>query len=81
MPHGYLNFPGLCRSAPQALAAGRPLLLAAQRTREVRDDLTLEQMLDMIIAIASIQGESDYLEPILQTALDGLRPTADAHSR
>ena len=20
MPHGYLNFPGLCRSAPQALA-------------------------------------------------------------
>jgi hypothetical protein len=20
MPHGFLNFPGLCRSAPQALA-------------------------------------------------------------
>lgn len=71
----------LSENRDRVLAAGRPLLLAAQRTREVRDDLTLEQMLDMIIAIGSIQGESDYLEPILQTALDGLRPTADAHAR
>ena len=27
----------------------------------------------MIVAIASIHGESDYVEPILQAALDGLR--------
>jgi hypothetical protein len=28
----------------------------------------------MIVAIASIHGGADYLEPILQAALDGLRP-------
>ncbi len=55
-------------------AAGRPLLVAAQHHRRVRDDLTLEQILDMIIAVARIHGETRYLEPILQTALDGLRP-------
>ena len=56
------------------LAAGQPLLLAAQHTDEARGDLTLEQILDMVIAIAKIDGESDYLQPILQTTLDGLRP-------
>jgi AcrR family transcriptional regulator len=64
----------------RVLAAGRPLLLAAQRSHEVRDDLTLEQILDMVIAIARIDGESDYLEPILKTTLDGLCPASDAPS-
>jgi AcrR family transcriptional regulator len=64
----------------RVLAAGRPLLLAAQRSHEVRDDLTLEQILDMVIAIARIDGESDYLEPILKTTLDGLRCASDASS-
>ncbi|HJY93374.1 MAG TPA: TetR/AcrR family transcriptional regulator [Streptosporangiaceae bacterium] len=58
-------------------AAGRPLLAAAQHAHEVRDDLTLEQILDMIVAIATIHGETGYTEPILQTAIDGLRPPAD----
>jgi AcrR family transcriptional regulator len=58
----------------RVLAAGRPLLAAAQRSREVRDDLTLDQILDMIGAVATIGGGPDYLEPILQAALDGLRP-------
>ena len=39
------------------LAAGRPLLAAAQRAHEVRGDLTLEQILDMIVAIATIHGD------------------------
>ena len=39
-------------SRARVLAAGRPLLVAAQRAEEVRDDLTLEQILDMIVAIA-----------------------------
>ena len=59
------------------VAAGRPLLAAAQRAHEVRDDLALEQVLDMVIAIAAIHGDTRYLKPILQTALDGLRPQAD----
>jgi AcrR family transcriptional regulator len=62
----------------RVIAAGRPLLAAAQHAHEVRDDLTLEQILDMIVAIATIHGETGYTEPILQTVLDGLRPPADA---
>jgi hypothetical protein len=64
----------------RVLAAARPLLVAARRGHEIRDDLELEQILDMVIAIATIQGEPDYLEPILRAALDGLRPRAAATS-
>jgi AcrR family transcriptional regulator len=60
----------------RVIAAGRPLLAAAQQTREVRDDLTLEQILDMIVAIATIHGDAGYKGPILDTALDGLRRAA-----
>lgn len=64
-------------SRTRVLAAGRPLLVAAQRTREVRDDVSLEQMLDMIVAIAKIPGDPEYIEPILQSALDGFRISSD----
>ena len=56
------------------LAAGRPLLGPRGYAGEIRADLTLEQVLDMVIALATIRGESGYVKPILQTALDGLRP-------
>ena len=62
----------------RVIAAGRPLLAAAQHAGEVRDDLTLEQILDMIVAIAAIHGGTGYTEPILQTVLDGLHPPAEA---
>jgi AcrR family transcriptional regulator len=67
--------PVMGESRLRVVAAGRPLFRAAQRTHEVRADLTLEQILDMIVAIASIHGESNYLEPILQAALDGVSST------
>jgi AcrR family transcriptional regulator len=67
--------PFLNEGRSRVLAAGRPLLLAAQASHEVRDELTLEQILDMIIAIAKIDGDAAYLQPILQTALNGLRPS------
>jgi AcrR family transcriptional regulator len=60
-------------SRARGLAAGRPLLAAAVRAHEVRDDLTIEQILDMVIAIATISGDTPYLEPILRAALNGLR--------
>ncbi len=63
-------------SRARVLAAGRPLLLAAQQSREVREHLTLEQVLDMVIAVSAIRGEPGYLEPILQAALDGIRRPA-----
>ena len=55
------------------IAAGRPLPAAAQHANELRDDLSLEQILDMIHAIATIHGDTRYVEPILRTALEGLR--------
>jgi AcrR family transcriptional regulator len=58
----------------RVLGAGRPLLLAAQASGETRSTLTLEQILDMVAAIAKIAGDAGYREPILQAALDSLRP-------
>jgi AcrR family transcriptional regulator len=54
------------------LAAGRPLLEAAQQSGEVRGDLTLEQIFDMVVALATIPAPADYVDPILHTALNGL---------
>ncbi len=74
LTHVDSNNPVFNENRTRVLAAGRPLLVSAQRTGETRDDLTLEQVLDMIIAVATIHGDTRYLEPILQTTLDGLRP-------
>jgi AcrR family transcriptional regulator len=62
----------------RVLEAGRPLLLAARASGETRGDLTLEQILDMVAAIAKIPGDTSYREPILQAALDSLQPINDA---
>jgi AcrR family transcriptional regulator len=69
--------PLLGEGRARVLAAGRPLLEAAQRANEVRVELTLEQITDMVVAIARIHGDFRYLEPILQAALDGLRPPSE----
>jgi AcrR family transcriptional regulator len=61
----------------RVLDASRPLLRAAQDSGEVRADLTLEQILDMVAAIAKIPGAAGYREPILHAALDALRPRND----
>jgi len=72
--------PLLGEGRARVLAAGRPLLEAAQRAHEVRNDLALEQITDIVVAIAKIQGDSTYLEPILQASLDGLWPPTAAES-
>ena len=58
----------------QVIAAGRPLLAAAQHAHDIRGDITIEQILDLIHAIAAIHGDGGYTQPIFQVALDGLRP-------
>jgi AcrR family transcriptional regulator len=60
----------------RVLSASRPLLRAAQRSGEIRTDLTLEQILDMVAAVAKIPGDAGYREPILRAALDALRPAS-----
>jgi AcrR family transcriptional regulator len=57
----------------RVIAAGAPLLDAAQRSGEIRPNLSIEQILDMVHAIATIQADATYVEPILRAALDGLR--------
>jgi hypothetical protein len=61
---------------PRVLAAGGPLMRAAQESGEARADLSLEQVLDLVGAVAKIPGETGHVEPILQAALDALRPVA-----
>jgi AcrR family transcriptional regulator len=62
----------------RVLDAGGPLLLAARKSGEIRGDLTLAQILDMVAAIAKIPADTSYREPILQAAIDSLRPIKDA---
>ncbi|MEU4656079.1 hypothetical protein AB0G32_19380 [Streptomyces sp. NPDC023723] len=59
----------------RALEAGRPLLAAAQEAGQIRDDLTLEQIFDLIVAIAKVNEDPGYLGPLFETVLDGLRRT------
>lgn len=70
------GFRSSTKNRARVLEAGEPLLGAAQRSPEVCDDLTLEQILDPTIAIAKVHGHAAYVEPILKTALAGLRPSA-----
>jgi AcrR family transcriptional regulator len=65
----------------RVLNTARPLLLAAQASGKTRSDLTPEQILDMVAAIAKIPGDASYREPILQAALDSLQPIKDAPTR
>lgn len=76
----------LARSGPDApvfgagyarvINAGQPLLDAARESGEIRGDLTLEQILDMLVAIAKIPGDAGYRAPILETALAAIRKPA-----
>jgi AcrR family transcriptional regulator len=75
LAHSEEDNPFFNDSRSRVLAAGQPLLAAAQAAHEVRTDLTIEQVLEMIAAIAHIHRAPEYLDPILQTALDGLHPS------
>lgn len=61
-------------SRDRVLAAGAPLLEAAQRAGEVRPELTLDQVLDLVLAVTTIPGDRAYVDPLVQAALHGLRP-------
>lgn len=73
LKHAGRDDPAIPSHRARALAAGRPLLAAAQDAGEIRGDLSLEQVFDMIVAIATINAAPEYLEPIIETMLDGLR--------
>jgi AcrR family transcriptional regulator len=54
------------------LAAGQPLLSAAQDAHQIDSGLDLDQILDLVVAIAKIPGTREYRQPILDAALAGL---------
>ena len=62
----------LSESKAAIFAVGRPLVAAAQEAGTVRADLTLDQVLHLIVAVAGIPAPDDVVRPILRAALDGL---------
>jgi AcrR family transcriptional regulator len=74
LKHTDSNDPVFGGGRARVIAAGQPLLAAAQHAQEIRGDLALEQILDLIHAIATVNGDAGYTQPMLQAALDGLRP-------
>jgi len=76
--------PVFAGSRSRVADAGRPLLRAAQQAHEIRQDLDINQILDLVHAVASIDATTSHVQPILQAALDGLRLRAsqgDDHNR
>lgn len=78
LQHSRADDPVFGAGYTRVLNAGRPLLTAARRSGEVQFDLTLEQILDMLAAVAKIPGTASYRAPILQAALQALRTTNHA---
>jgi AcrR family transcriptional regulator len=72
LKHSGGSAPVMGESRARVMATARPLLAAAQQAHEIREDLSLEQVLDLVVAVASIPGQPGYLDPILQAALAGL---------
>ncbi len=60
-------------SRQRVLAAGEPLLIAAQHANQIRSDITLEQTLDLVLAVVRLDRQPEDMKPILAVALDGLR--------
>lgn len=58
------------------LAAGQPLLSTAQDAHQITGDLDLDQILDLVVAIAKIPGTPEYRQPMLDAALAGLHRRA-----
>jgi AcrR family transcriptional regulator len=61
------------QSRGRMLEAARPLFAAARDAHEIADDLDLDQILDLVVAVAKIPGTPEYRGPILETALTALR--------
>jgi AcrR family transcriptional regulator len=74
LEHAGADSPVFGAGRPRVTAAGAPLLAAAKASGEIRQDLTLDQILDLVGAIAKVEGDSRYVEPILRAAFDGLAP-------
>ncbi|GJF26830.1 MULTISPECIES: TetR/AcrR family transcriptional regulator [Streptomyces] len=66
--------PILRASRSRTIAAGEPLFRAAQRSGEVRDDVSLGQILDGLVALAGIDNGPDFPGALIRILLAGLHP-------
>jgi AcrR family transcriptional regulator len=79
LAHELLNYMDQDASLFQAsraslFAAGEPLLERAQQAGVVRQDVTIAELIQMVVGIAKIPaGDPSQTERILRIALDGLR--------
>ena len=63
----------LSESRSRVIAAGQPLLAAAQRSGEVRDDVALGPVLDAVVALERLEGAPAARVTMVQVLFDGLR--------
>jgi len=84
LAHELLNYldqdaPLFHTSRASLYAAGEPLLKRAQQAGAVRPDVTIADVIQMVVGIAKLPaGNSAQVEHILRIALDGLRYNAGA---
>lgn len=71
--HTDVTDPVFTSSRERALAAARPLFEAACDEREIHSGLSLDQVLDLVLAASTVPGTRTYVDPILQAVLTGLR--------
>jgi AcrR family transcriptional regulator len=65
--------PVLKESRSRTIAAGEPLFVAAQRSGEVRDDVSLGQILDALVALGRVNDDSAFPGAMVRVVFDGLR--------
>jgi AcrR family transcriptional regulator len=66
----------VCRAS--LFDAGEPLLKRAQEAGVVRPDVSIAEVIQMVIGIAKIPADPEHTKQILRIALDGLRYRPDA---
>jgi AcrR family transcriptional regulator len=74
LDYGETSTPVFSDSRRAIHAAAQPLLDRAQQSGDVRADVTVDQVMDMIVGIAKISSaQPGHVDHILDIALDGLR--------
>lgn len=65
--------PVLKESRSRVTSAGESLFAAAQRSGEVRDDVSLAQVLDALVALGRVEGDPADRGAMVHVMFDGLR--------
>lgn len=64
-------------SRSRVIAAAEPLFFAAQRSGEVRDDVSLGPVLDAVVAVGRVRDDPAVAGTMVQVLFEGLRRRSD----